>query len=308
MTISCHDSGLSWGGDATVETMRELKALGVNWVAIHPYARIGADGQVGGAGTERMYADSRWLTRPIEEAHKLDLKIMIKPHLAYWGSPFAWRGDIRFDSAERWERFFDDYERWIVTVARLTRDADAFVVGTELEQTASHEQRWRRIIAAVREQTRAPLTYSAGWDRYEWVPFWDALDVIGIQGYFPLVDHERPPTDDELRAGWRSVLGRLEDFAARYGKRVVFGELGYNRSSLAALRPWEYAQGGEHAEEIQQDCLRVALESIAASDSVAGSFLWKWFPGEDRGRGNFLKSTPAMRAVIGEAWRRPDPH
>jgi len=308
MTVSCHGAGLIWGSDAMVETMRELKQLGVNWITIHPYAGIGVDGRVGGGGMERMYADPSWLTRPIDEAHKLGLKIMIKPHLAYWGSPFGWRGEIQFDSEQEWTRFFDDYERWVVTLARLTRDADGFVIGTELEQTAHHDARWRAIIASVREQTDAPLTYSAGWDRYERVGFWDALDVIGIQGYFPLVDHERPPTDGELRQGWNSVMQRLDAFAEGYGKKVIFGELGYNRSALAAVRPWEYAQGGEQADEIQQRCLRVALESIAASETVVGAFLWKWFPGQSRWRGNFLKSTPAMRAVIGEAWRQPAPH
>jgi hypothetical protein len=303
MTISCPGAGRIWGSDLMVDAMRDLKGLGVNWITIHPYAAIRGDGTVGGGGMGRMYRSPSWLTRPIEEAHRLGLKIMIKPHIAYWGSPFSWRGEISFQTDAQWRRFFETYEGWITFVARLTRDADAFVVGTELDRTVHREEEWRRIIHAVRRNTTAPLTYSAGWDRFEQVSFWDALDAIGVQAYFPLVEHERLPTQRELDGAWAELVGRLERYGAAHGRDVIFGELGYNHSSLAAVRPWDYAQGGEHAGEIQRRCLVAALKAIEASDAIAGAFLWKWFPGgESRHRRNFLKSTPAMREIISEFW------
>jgi hypothetical protein len=303
MTISCPGAGRIWGSDLMVDAMRDLKGLGVNWITIHPYAAIGADGTVGGGRLAQMYATPSWLTRPIEEAHRLGLKIMIKPHIAYWGSPFSWRGAITFETDAQWRRFFESYEDWITLVARLSREADAFVVGTELDRTVHHEGAWRRIVRAVRGSIRAPLTYSAGWDRFEQVPFWDALDAIGIQAYFPLVEHEGLPSQQELDEAWTRLVGRLERFAAAHDRDIVFGELGYNESSLAAVRPWEYRQGGEHAEETQRRCLTAAMKAIEGSDTVAGAFLWKWFPGQStRGRRNFLKSTPSMRAVIARYW------
>ena len=39
------------------------------------------------------------------------------PHIACWGSPFSWRGDIHFENADGWNRFFGDYEKWIVESA-----------------------------------------------------------------------------------------------------------------------------------------------------------------------------------------------
>jgi hypothetical protein len=251
----------------------------------------------------RMYADPTWLTRPIAEAHRLGLKIMIKPHIAYWGSRFSWHGAIEFDDAEQWRRFFDSYEGWIALVARLAHDADAFVVGTELDRTVRHDAAWRGIIAAVRAETAAPLTYSAGWDHFDEVPFWDALDAIAIQGYFPLVDHGGLPEQRELDLAWEHLTARLEEFGRQHSRNVVLGELGYNLSSDAARRPWEYAQGGDDAEEVQRRCLDSALRALSRSQIVAGAFLWKWFPGELRHRENFLQSTPAMRAVIAAHWR-----
>ncbi len=303
MTISCPGAGLIWGTDQMVRTMRELKDLGVNWITIHPYAGIAADGTVGGKGIERMYRDTTWLTRPIAEAHRLGLKIMIKPHLAYWGSPFSWRGEISFDSEEEWQRFFETYEVWIAHVAELCRDADGFVVGTELDRTVHDERRWRQVIDAVRKRTEAPLTYSASWDTYERVPFWDALDVIGIQAYFPLVDHAQLPSQQELDEAWAGLIRRLEAYGSAQHRQIVLGELGYNLSAVAALRPWDYRQGGDHAGEVQRRCLSAALRAIEGSDTVVGAFLWKWFPDHDtRWRRNFLKSTPAMRSVISDHW------
>ena len=301
MTISCPGSGRIWGSDEMVATMAELKSMGVNWVTIHPYAGIRADGTVGGSRRNRMYQDPTWLTRPISEAHRLGLKIMIKPHIAHWGSSFSWRGEIRFQTDEQWQHFFETYETWITMVAQLAADADAFVVGTELGGTVHHERDWRRIIAAVREEFAGPLTYAANWDRFEQVPFWDALDLIALQSYFPLVDHPGLPTQQELDTSWSKLIQRLERYSAKHDRKILLAELGYNRSAQAALRPWESRQGGEHAQEIQRRCLIAALKSIDESDAIVGAFLWKWFPGDFR-RSSFLKSTPTMRKVIRDHW------
>lgn len=305
VTVSCAGMGQSWGSDEMVETLRELRELGVNWIAIHPYAEIGADGTVGGGRTAAMYESPGWLTRPIAEAHRLGLKIMIKPHIAYWGSRFSWAGAITFDDADAWRRFFDSYEAWIVMVARLAHEADAFVVGTELDLTVQHEHEWRRVIAAVRRSTASPLTYSAGWDHYEDVPFWDALDAIAIQAYFPLVDHDGVPSSEELDRAWALWMERLEAFAAEAKRDIVFGELGYNDSADAARHPWAHRRGGPQAEEVQGRCLAAALRALARSKAVAGAFLWKWFPAGTERHANFLQSTPAMRAVIASFWGRP---
>ncbi len=299
MTISCQTWGWEWGTDEMVRAMEELKALGVNWIAIHPYAAIRADGEV--VASRRTYDRQDWLVRPIAEAHRLGLKLMIKPHLAYWGSPFSWRGAIRFTEDAHWARFFATYEAWVVRLAERCAGADAFVVGTELDQTIAHQDSWRRIIRRVREHATCPLTYAANWTDYRDVPFWDALDVIGIQAYFPLTDHAGVPTPDELSRSWSAILEELDRYARDQHRQVVFTELGYNCSSEAASKPWAYRSGGDRAAEIQQLCLDAALRAVNQHPTVMGAFLWKWFAGPSP-RENFLKSTPEMRAVIRSRW------
>ena len=135
-----------------VSTLRDIEILGANWVATHPYAGISQDGSVRIRRFEGAsdLAPAHW-TRPIVEAHKRGLKICIKPHLAYWRSGFEWRGEIAFRSEEEWTRFWTDYRAWILAVAEACKDADAFVIGTELDKTLNHEAEWRALIADVRK-------------------------------------------------------------------------------------------------------------------------------------------------------------
>jgi len=309
MTVSTARGSAEWGRDHIVPTITDLRTLGVNWIAIHPYAGIDLDGNV---SWRRRDGDDEgapdWLTRPIAEAHRQGIKILIKPHLAHWRS-FSWRGEIEFDSDAKWERFFTSYTEWITAIARYSEGADAFAVGTELDRTIQHESTWRGIIDAVRAEYDGPLTYAANWTDYERVPFWDALDAIGIQAYFPLlpgdaVPRGQLPPRETLEAGWAQIMARVSEFSARHDKTVVFTELGYNNSWLAASEPWDYSvRGTEDAEQLQRLCMEVALEAIGNEPAVVGAFLWKWFPG-DRVPRDFAMSSPAMREVIGAHWAK----
>ena len=46
ITISTHGLGRDWGSDRIVPCIRDIKAVGANWIAIHPYARIHRSGRV----------------------------------------------------------------------------------------------------------------------------------------------------------------------------------------------------------------------------------------------------------------------
>jgi hypothetical protein len=295
VTVSTPTYGVEWGAPEMARTLDVLQSDGANWISYHPYARVDRDGSV----RSRLDPDAPpdWLVRPIREAHARGLKVMVKPHLAYWGR-FAWRGDITFEDPAERARFFREYTAWIVALARATAEADAFVVGTELDGIRGADAEWRQVIAAVRAVHPGHLTYAANWDTYERVGFWDALDCIGIQAYFPLVAHDREPTDAELRAGWRPHLARLADLSRRTGKPVVFTELGYDASPDAARTPWASGRG---APELQERLVRVALEVVEADPVVTGLFLWKWFPGEVQ-RGDFRVSRPPIRAVLRDVW------
>ncbi|GAB5562492.1 MAG: hypothetical protein SynsKO_41390 [Synoicihabitans sp.] len=305
IVISCQTWGQEWGTDAMVEAMREVKALGANWVQIHPYGAVTREGEI---RMRRMPEDPDeapiWLKRPIEEAHKLGLKICITPHVAPWRAGWGWRGEITFDSKAKWNRFFSDYKIWITRLARLCRDADGFTVGSELDQTLDgNERRWRDIISAVRAETDAPLTYAANWPDYQRVPFWDALDVISLSAYFPVVNHQRMPEASEIDRAWQRIRGEALAYGRQQNRKVVFMELGYDVGMNAARKPWEDGDRKPGGEALQALCLDRALAAVEEEDDLIGTFLWKWFPGPVR-RETFLVSAPHMREVVARHWQK----
>ncbi len=304
ITISTHGMGRDWGTDALLGTLEEVRELGAGWISIHPYARIEADGSLRHYEDLDAEAPPEYWVRPIREAHARGLKILIKPHLAYWGSPFRWRGDIVFEEAAARQRFWRDYVRWIEMLAHSCRAADGFVVGTELDRLLGHEREWRGLIRSVRSRTDAALTYAANWTDFERVPFWDALDVIGIQAYFPLAEGPDAASEADLRASWRRWMTRIRRAAEKHDRNVVFTELGYNRSFRAPVQPWSDQTDGPEAWLVAARCYRTAFEAIDAEPRVLGAFLWKWFPGPRPNGRNFQLAVPEIRSVIEAAWKR----
>lgn len=300
ITVSTPTWGREWGSDEMAATLDLLSASGVNWVAIHPYAGIDASGRVTPWAFDPADPPA-WLVRPIAEAHARGVKVLVVPHVAHWGSPFAWRGEIAFPPGPARDRFFQDYTRWVVELAAVARGADAFAVGSELDATvAGAEDRWRGLIAEVRRVHPGHLTYAANWDRFDAVPFWDALDAVGVQAYFPIgaVGEQSP---ERLAAGWDAVLARMRAVHARTGRPVVFTELGYDAGVAAPATPWASGDGGAAGAAVQAACLRAALAALEREPAVAGAFLWKWMPGEAP-VGDFRLSTPENHAIVREAW------
>ncbi len=303
ITISTPGIGREWGDPKVMaSTVAEIDALGANWLTVHPYASIRNDGTVRFRGSADGVPPAM-VTEPIRQAHARGLKVLIKPHLAYWGSGFSWRGEITFEKPEQWQRFWSGYRKWIVALAKASKDADGFAIGTELDKTLGHPEEWRRIIREVRAQTAASLTYAANWTDYQRVPFWGELDVIGVQAYFPLTAQPTQKRRD-LDAGWLRQMREISVFAKSLDRYVIFTELGYNRSFKAPVEPWEYRMDGEDASQVQEACLRSALAAVRAEPRVIGAFLWKWFPVTRRRDHNFKLQTPGMKRVIADSWLR----
>lgn len=301
VVVSCYRYGPGeWDGPDMPRLLDELKGLGVTALQIHPYARVRNDGGV----SYDARTDASTLP-PFGWAKERGMGTFLKPHLAYWGSGFGWRGEISFSEEAQWRRFFEGYGRFIVRQAELAEAGgiDVFAVGTELHQTLHREADWRAVIADVREVYAGKLTYAANWNEVPDVPFWDALDLVGVQCYFPLTE-KHSPTRRELEAGWAGVLETLRGHRDRHGKPVLLTELGYAESEAAASEPWEDRRVGGRAagSALKLLCMDVALKQIDAQPWIAGVYLWKWFPGNRDHGDEFVLQYDAMRGVIRGAW------
>ncbi|MCA9562240.1 MAG: hypothetical protein KC561_02065, partial [Myxococcales bacterium] len=199
-----------------------------------------------------------------------------------------WRGEIDPGSDERWAQWFDSYQEFIVEYAQLAAEieADAFVVGVELvSSTRRDPDRWRQIIAAVREVYSGPITYAANWDEAIYVTFWDALDFIGVQMFAPLSDHPNP-TYEELLVGANSHLATYRRLSETYGLPVILTEVGYKSTVGTTVSPYVWpehlpAQGTVVSEEAQAAAYCAIIETFGQADFVSAMYWWKWFTDPD---------------------------
>jgi hypothetical protein len=213
-----------------------------------------------------------------------------------------WRGIIRPLDPEAWWR---SYGRFIGHYADIAKAADAslFAVGSELVSMERHADRWRALIADVRGRFRGRLTYSANWDHFEPIGFWDALDVVGVTAYQGLSRKDDPSVKD-LVDGWRPFHTRLRAWARRLGHRYIFTEVGYPSRKGGAFRPWAYGDKGAPDVELQRRCYE-ALRNVWQDDkALAGLYLWNWFGrGGPDDSGYTPRGKPAEQ-VLRAWWRR----
>ncbi len=301
MVVSCPRAGQVWGSPEMARSLEEITALGAGWVAIHPYAWVSRDGEV----RYRPASQLPYLQRAVELAREAEVDLFWKPHLGYWGS-FSWRGAIEFgDDTAAWRRFFEGYRGFIVDQARFAAAAgvELLAVGVEYERTTEHEAEWRQIIAAVRAVFPGRLTYAANWDSLDRVPFWDALDLIGVHAYFPLT-LEGSPSRTALEQGWDGPLSQLADLSrAHQGKSVLFAEIGYARSPRAAAEPWlPDLQSDPQVLALRRTLIEVAIERIEEVPWVAGMFWWKWIPGDHPGDRDFSMRDHEAKTALMQTW------
>ena len=287
--------GVNWvGGREPVSEahLRPLVEYHVGWIAQTPFGW-----QQSFDSTEiQLITEGRILWGETDEglitttrlAHKLGIKTLLKPHI--WlrdRSGGKWRTDIRMASEEAWQQWFSSYRRFILHYAQLAEanGIEALAIGTELHTTVvEREKDWRQLIAEIRKVYKGQLTYSANWwKEFEEVPFWDALDCIGVQGYFPLTDQEKP-TLEQLKEGWKPHTEALEAVSRRFGKSVIFTEIGYKSTGDAAIRPWEWPEIHDLKDlppvnlEFQARCYEAFFQTFWDRPWVAGAYFWKWYP------------------------------
>jgi hypothetical protein len=269
----------TYGSEASAQSLRKLKGLGVEWISLMPFGFH--DGTAGlGWGGDRVWETDASLLAASRQAHELGMKVMLKPHL--WG-----RTELHMDAwtDAEWRQWFDDYGRFAEHYAAIARDAkaDAFCIGNEQKVASTHEDEWRRIIVRVRNVYTGPLTYGANFDEVFDVKFWDALDWIGVSGYFPLVPDASPPRS-ALVTAWKPVVARLAALAAAQKKPVLFTEIGYRSVRGAAWRQWEIQRDAAPDLDAQKNAYEAFFEAVWPQPWVAGAYPWKWFSYPDHGR------------------------
>jgi hypothetical protein len=252
--------------------------MGTNAVSITPFSFMRDPNKPGplpfshGPGAE----NDESMIHSANTAHRLGMAVMLKPHI--WLGR-KWPGEIEMNNNEEWEAFFDHYERWIRHYALLAEmyGIELLCIGVELSSaTVGHEDRWRGIIRRLRGLYSGAMTYAANWgEEFENLSFWNELDFIGINCYYPLSDQDDPGLD-VLKRGAKSIFEKIATVHAKFERPVLITEIGYTSTSSPWQRPYEVARRKPVNLDHQARCYRAVMETLYGMSWCRGIYWWKW--------------------------------
>jgi len=237
----------------------------------------------------------------ILKAKSLQLFVSLKVHVDLYDG--EWRGHIKPANPDLW---FENYTNLIGAWATLAEamGVEQFVVGTELAGTLAHETQWRGVIARVRGVFSGELVYAASWDEARKVPFWDALDIVGVNFYAPVATRSNAHRFEILRE-WQPWLERLQILHKLTNRDVLLTEIGYRSVDGAGMHPYDFDSQAATDLDEQADLYWAALQAVGDKPWIRGVLWWNWFA---NGTGNqeLNDYTPRAKPAESEltnAWR-----
>jgi len=263
--------------------MTPLKEINAGWIAVVPYGFTPPN------QPSVYFTDQSWkwwgettegATTTIQLAHAAGLKVMMKPQIYI---PGKWTGSLNFSTEAQWEKWEMEYTNYILHFAKIaaSNNVELFCIGTEFNLAIQSRQPfWLQLIQKIKAIYSGKLVYSANWDDWEKVPFWEHLDYIGLGGYFPLIQTATPDKNALVQA-WAPIRERLQHFSTSLQKPVLFTEYGYLSVDSCGWRNWELEHGVQQRtinEQAQANCLDALHQVFQPEHWWAGGFLWKWFP------------------------------
>ena len=214
----------------------------------------------------------------VKELQRDKFTIMIKPQIWIWHGEFT--GDLNMNSEEDWKLLETSYSNFILEYAELAQEVNAeiFCIGTELGNfIEKRPMYWTNLILEIKEIYKGKLTYAANWDEYRRTPFWQELDLMGIDAYFP-VSEKKTPTFEDCLEGWKRHKLTIQEFSERYNKPVLFTEYGYRSVDFSGKEPWKADRSMTAVNlKAQENTTKALFETFWFEDWFAGGFIWKWF-------------------------------
>lgn len=276
-------SVFGWEDDNEVG-ISDLVRNNIEWVAVVPFmyqenprtAVMGVPKKIG-TWSRR---DSSFI-KTIGQLHAKGIHVQLKPHL--WMSD-GWRSSIKHDTEEGWDTWFDSYKANMLHYAQMAQisNVELLCIGTELKSSLKKQpERWRNLVSEIKEVYKGKLTYAANWDgEFELIDFWNELDYIGIQAYFPLTKEKNPPLEAILK-GWDRHITKLEALHQKHQLPILFTEVGYKSDAAATIKPWEWSSlssilVNQKSDETQQLAFEALYQRLWHKKWFAGTYIWEW--------------------------------
>jgi len=290
----------SWSGDAfssseSDEALALLAETNTEWVSIcFAWAQSNTTSHDIRRDPIRS-ATTDSVKHAITKAHSLGFKVMLKPMVdtleeektqAY---TTVWRGEIQ--PSDEW---FASYSNFINFFAEFAEenDVELFSVGCEFKATTQEKEQWERVISGVRERYSGPITYAADWTTYQDIEWWDSVDYVGIDAYFPLSFFNNDPTLEYLKNAWNNYADEIETWLSTVNKPVIFPEIGYRSGDGTNTAPSNYWTDMTIDLQEQRDCYEAAFQTLWNRNWFYGFYWWTWIHDPTKGGPNDSSHTP----------------
>lgn len=230
----------------------------------------------------------------IGQARALNMSVVLKPHVDLKNG--AWRANIGVSFSEQqwgqWWASYNTYMDWVLALAQQT-GVDAINIGTELCATEHREQEWRALAQRLRQKGWSkPLWYGTNWNWQQACPaqprgcpggplnitWWDAVDAIGVDAYYPLAQAPGSSVAQLVQA-WAPIVAPLTDLSRRLQRPLLFPELGYASFPQATVQPWACCSGAPDL-EAQRSAFDAFFQGPWSMRQVLGVFWWAWSPSD----------------------------
>ncbi len=211
-----------------------------------------------------------------------------------------WRAYVNPGDRGAW---FASYGNQVNHFASLAaqQGVEEFFIGTEMSSmtlpssNSTNTGYWQSMIAKVRTLYGGKLSYVAQHDGYEGevnsIGFWSQLDYIAVSAYYSL---GYDTSVAALSQQWSSVdSSYIAPVASRYGKQVLFGEVGYQSKSGSSNDPGaSYNRGGSLDLNGQANAYQALLQYWSSKSYFNGVAFWNWSVNPDAGGTNDVDYTP----------------
>lgn len=295
--------------DIQKEDIQAIADMNANWIGFVPYAYIEE-------GTVVYDFDIQWkgerkegVRKGIQYAHEMGMKVMIKPDV--WIRTGAYTGRYSPPS-NNWEQLENGYYAYMKKLIELAveEEVELLCLGSEWGRFIKNRPSfWKGLILDIRQVYKGQISYCANWDDYDSFPFWDQLDLIGIDWYVPL--SANPNTKfHKLIKGWKKNIRELDAYSKKLGKKIFFPEFGFKSTKKSIVKPWQYDDDSEVSEEAQNDGFRSYFKTIWKKEWYAGGFIWEWYADHDDEAGlprdkDYTPQGKLAEKTIREGYRTP---
>jgi hypothetical protein len=212
----------------------------------------------------------------IAKAHARNLHVVLMPIVLLENAREGeWRGKIAPTS---WDDWWEDYNDFIIRYARIAEQTGTqlLVIGSELVTTEQFADRWRELIRSVRGVYKGQLCYSANWDHYRPVEWWDDMDIVGMTTYYDLTEGKEP-TVERLLEAWKPIKKDILTWREGINRPILFTEVGWPNQTTCAQYPWDYYRStNEPDTKAQANCFEAFFQTWVPERSVAGFLVWEW--------------------------------